>query len=91
MQVDDVRFAGIEDLDAGLLMLLQPRLILSPVVASDFDDYWRAQRAVDAAYADVAAWGRMAALNTARSGWFSSDRTIRSYNADIWRAASLTE
>jgi starch phosphorylase len=55
-------------------------------VCSDFTDYWRAQRAVDAAYADPAAWGRMAALNTARSGWFSSDRSMRGYLADIWGA-----
>ncbi|NCO21700.1 MAG: glycogen/starch/alpha-glucan phosphorylase [Rhodobacterales bacterium] len=59
------------------------------LVASDFTDYWRAQRAVDAAFADRDAWMRMALLNTARSGWFSSDRTIRGYMADIWGARSV--
>ncbi|ETX14593.1 glycogen phosphorylase [Roseivivax halodurans JCM 10272] len=59
------------------------------LVSSDFTDYWRAQREVDRAYADAASWTRMAALNTARSGWFSSDRTIRGYMADIWDAKGL--
>ncbi|SLN37765.1 Maltodextrin phosphorylase [Roseivivax jejudonensis] len=59
------------------------------LVASDFTDYWRAQREVDSAYADRDRWTRMAALNTARSGWFSSDRTIRGYMDDIWGAKSL--
>ncbi len=54
------------------------------LVCSDFSDYWRVQREVDAAYADPARWMRMAARNTARAGWFSSDRTIRSYMADVW-------
>ena len=59
------------------------------LVASDFADYWRAQRDVDAAYTDQNAWMRSAVLNTARSGWFSSDRTIKGYNADIWNAQPL--
>ncbi|MBU2962238.1 glycogen/starch/alpha-glucan phosphorylase [Citreicella sp. C3M06] len=59
------------------------------LVCSDFTDYWRAQREVDRAFADRQGWERMAALNTARSGWFSSDRTIRGYMKDIWKAESL--
>ena len=59
------------------------------LVASDFDDYWRAQRAADALYADREVWLRKAALNTARSGWFSSDRTIKGYNDDIWNLSFL--
>ncbi len=54
------------------------------LVASDFDAYHAAQGQVAAAYADRARWVKMAALNTARSGFFSSDRTIRSYMKDIW-------
>lgn len=56
------------------------------LVASDFSDYWRSQREVDMAFRDPAKWMRMAALNTARSGFFSSDRTIRGYMTDIWDA-----
>ncbi|MCA8879379.1 MAG: glycogen/starch/alpha-glucan phosphorylase [Rhodobacteraceae bacterium] len=59
------------------------------LVCSDFSDYWRAQREVDAAFADSREWMRRAALNTARSGWFSSDRAIRGYMADIWDAQAV--
>jgi starch phosphorylase len=61
------------------------------MVCSDFTDYWRAQREVDKAFLDTRNWARMAALNVARSGWFSSDRTIRGYMADIWKAESAPE
>lgn len=54
------------------------------LVASDFDAYWNATREVDAVYAERARWTRMAAANTAHSGWFSSDRTIRGYMRDVW-------
>ncbi len=58
------------------------------LVAADFDAYHAAQAEVDCAYADRDRWVRMAALNTARSGFFSSDRTIRSYMSDIWSVTS---
>jgi starch phosphorylase len=54
------------------------------MVAADFDAYWQAQRAIDARWQDPAAWWRTSILNTARMGWFSSDRTIREYGAEIW-------
>ncbi len=54
------------------------------LVASDFDAYHAAQARVDAAFADREVWVKMAAMNTARSGFFSSDRTIRGYMAEIW-------
>ena len=56
------------------------------LVASDFTDFWRRSARSMRSYADPARWMAMAARNTARSGWFSSDRTIRSYMADIWDA-----
>jgi glycogen phosphorylase len=58
------------------------------LVASDFDAYHAAQGQVDTAFADRRRWEKMAALNTARSGFFSSDRTIRGYMADIWDVTS---
>jgi starch phosphorylase len=61
------------------------------LVASDFTDFWRAQREVDAAFRDRARWERMAALNTARSGWFSADRAIRGYMRDIWHTESAPQ
>ena len=54
------------------------------MLMADFDDYARAQREVDALWTDRSAWDRKAILNTARTGWFSSDRTIREYATDIW-------
>ena len=58
------------------------------LVADDFAAYHAMQGDVDRAYADPVRWVRMAALNTARSGFFSSDRTIRSYMDEIWQAKS---
>ena len=54
------------------------------LVASDFDAYLAAQAHADAAYRDPQRWLAMAAMNTARSGFFSSDRTIRGYMKDVW-------
>ncbi|WP_308724834.1 glycogen/starch/alpha-glucan phosphorylase [Metapseudomonas otitidis] len=55
------------------------------MLCADFSAYWHAQRRVDAAWQDPDRWWRSAVLNTARAGWFSSDRTIGEYAADIWQ------
>lgn len=54
-------------------------------VLADFDDYLRAQESVGDAWADRSRWNRMALLNTARSGFFSSDRSIQDYADKIWQ------
>ena len=55
-------------------------------VLADFADYLRAQSAVSAAWADRDRWNRMSVLNTARTGYFSSDRSIHEYATRIWKA-----
>jgi starch phosphorylase len=54
-------------------------------VLADFDAYAAAQHEAGKAYADTSRWGTMSLLNTARSGKFSSDRTISQYCDDIWK------
>jgi starch phosphorylase len=55
-------------------------------VLADFDDYLRAQGEVDQAWGDRQRWNRMSVLNAARTGFFSSDRSIREYAQRIWKA-----
>ena len=56
------------------------------MVCADFTAYWEIQRRIDLAWRKPADWTRRAVLNTARTGWFSSDRTVRGYAREIWDA-----
>ena len=54
-------------------------------VCADFSDYLDAQDRVSSAWTDRERWNKMSLLNTARSGFFSSDRSIREYCETIWK------
>ncbi len=56
------------------------------LVLKDFHSYVDAWEQLTSGYADAASWNRRALHNTAMSGWFSSDRTIRAYRDEIWHA-----
>jgi starch phosphorylase len=58
-------------------------------VLADYQSYADCQSLVDQSYRDKEGWTRMSILNSARSGKFSSDRTIREYCNDIWHAKSV--
>ncbi|CAB5536131.1 Maltodextrin phosphorylase [Pseudomonas putida] len=74
---DPARYTGLVD-----ALVAYDRFL----VCADFDAYWDAQRRVEALWHAPQDWWRMAVLNTARMGWFSSDRTIREYASEIWKA-----
>jgi starch phosphorylase len=68
----------------GNLLYHDPYMVLA-----DYKAYTQCQQQVDAAYCDSERWVRMSIVNTARSGKFSSDRTIREYCAEIWHAQAV--
>jgi starch phosphorylase len=67
------------------LMLSDPFLVLA-----DYADYVACQEKVNAAWRDQEQWTRMSILNTARSGKFSSDRSIGEYCEEIWNVRPVT-
>jgi starch phosphorylase len=66
------------------LLYHDPYLLLA-----DFQSYIDCQAKVAEVYRDTERWTRMSILNTARSGKFSSDRTIREYCSDIWHVKGV--
>ncbi|HYR18599.1 MAG TPA: glycogen/starch/alpha-glucan phosphorylase, partial [Myxococcales bacterium] len=59
------------------------------LLLADFASYAECQQRVEQAFVDEEGWTRMAILNVARMGKFSSDRTIREYAEQIWKAQSV--
>ena len=57
---------------------------------ADFAAYKAFQQGVDRVWSDPGAWTRMSILNTARMGWFSSDRSIQEYCDDIWKVSPVS-
>ncbi|KAF1054646.1 MAG: Glycogen phosphorylase [Stenotrophomonas maltophilia] len=72
---DPARYSGLMD-----SLRFDDRFLL----CADFEAYWAAQQRVEALWRKPQRWWKAAILNTARVGWFSSDRTIREYAREIW-------
>ncbi len=84
-ELKDNTFAGLsgnfESIYNELMNNNDPDLVMA-----DFRSYVDAWEALTNSYGDQDTWNRKALLNTASSGWFSSDRTIREYRDEIWHA-----
>ncbi len=59
------------------------------LLLADYDSYVATQEKVDALYRQPEAWARMAIINMANMGMFSSDRTIAEYARDIWKVTPV--
>ena len=64
-------------------------MLFRSFILADFNAYAQAQRKVEEVYKDEKRWAKMAILNTAHAGKFSSDRTIQEYVDDIWHLDKL--
>jgi starch phosphorylase len=84
--IDAIRVGEFSQQDPNRYAPLVDSLVNSDyfMVTADFTGYFLTQREIDRAFRDQDDWTRRAVLNTANVGWFSSDRTIRGYAADIW-------
>jgi starch phosphorylase len=78
--------------DSGLFQPLVDSLVHHDAffVFADCASYFACQQDVAKGFQDQEKWSRMSILNTARMGWFSSDRSIREYCDDIWDISPVT-
>jgi len=60
------------------------------VTLADFDSYVEAQERAALLYQSPEQWVKKSIINTARSGIFSTDRTMQDYNRDIWKLEPIT-
>ena len=76
----------------NVLSMLRDNLYYSDpfLCLADFESYSECQKKVDVAFREKSRWAKMAILNTARVGKFSSDRAIREYARDIWKVESVS-
>ena len=59
------------------------------LVLNDFDSYAKAQEEINELYKDTKKWVHMSIVNVAKSGFFTTDRTMRQYNEDIWKVEPI--
>ena len=85
--INGVNFSEIADsLTLGRGGVADPYMVLA-----DFGSYVEAQNAVDRAYKDKYCFQKMSLVNTAKAGFFSSDRSVEEYAKRIWRLTKVVK
>jgi starch phosphorylase len=89
--IDSISLGVFSDGDKELFKPIVDSLLYDDqyLVCADFQSYIDCQARAAATYEDQEQWTRMSILNTARCGFFSSDRAMRQYAADIWHVNPL--
>jgi starch phosphorylase len=92
--VDQIKDGFFSPEEAGLFHPITNALLNENdyyMVLADFEDYAETQKRVEKEYQKKSLWWEKAILNTARMGFFSSDRTIAQYAEEIWQTEPYTQ
>jgi len=89
--IDQLTNGFFERVDQNEFVDIRNNLIYSDnyFILKDFDSYVKAQEEINELYKDQAKWLHMSIVNTAKSGFFTTDRTMKQYNEDIWHVEPL--
>ena len=90
--IDQLTNGFFKEVDAGEFREIRDKLLNEDqyYILEDLMVYHHAHQAANDAYKDPVQWGQMALLNIARSGFFSSDRTIQNYIDEIWHLTKVS-
>ena len=84
--IDQLTNGFFENVDQNEFAMIRDNLLYTDnyFVLNDFDSYIKAQEKINDLYKDQKKWLHMSIVNVAKSGFFTTDRTMRQYNEDIW-------
>ena len=89
--IDQLTNGFFENVSPDEFMMIRENLLTKDnyFVLKDFDAYAEAQEKINELYKDTKKWTHMSIVNIAKSGFFTTDRTMRQYNEDIWKVEPI--
>ncbi|MDE6945991.1 MAG: glycogen/starch/alpha-glucan phosphorylase [Anaeroplasmataceae bacterium] len=89
--IDQLTNGFFENVSPDEFMMIRENLLTKDnyFVLKDFDAYAESQEKINELYKDTKKWTHMSIVNIAKSGFFTTDRTMRQYNEDIWKVEPI--